>query len=433
MSNPEPSVPTVLPRALRRFSWGVADQALSSLTNFALGLAVARSVATEELGLYTLVISAIWTVLGVSRVFSTDPLVMRYSTSTHEQWRQASRAATGTAAVVGIVCGIASAIVGWMIGGSIGATLIVLAVTFPALLVQDAWRFAFFAQARGAQAFLNDLTWGVALLGLFAWVLTSGRTTVPWLVSAWGIAAGVAAFGGMIQARLVPAPQLARRWYRGNRDLSLPLLGESIASYGSTSLSNFLIAAIAGASALGAVRAASLLMGPTQVATMGISLVAVPEGARTLAASPDRLRRTGIAISTAASVSVLIWGAMVFFLPADVGRLLVGESWDVAAPLILPMAISMAATAAAIGARSTLAALHEAGHIARVRILGGFLQVGAVAVGAVWDGALGAMRALIVSETLTSGIWWRTARKVLRKPRTELSSQQTGPPDDHSR
>ena len=110
MSNPEPSVPTVLPRALRRFSWGVADQALSSLTNFALGLAVARSVATEELGLYTLVISAIWTVLGVSRVFSTDPLVMRYSTSTLEQWRQASRAATGTAALMGIACGIASAI-----------------------------------------------------------------------------------------------------------------------------------------------------------------------------------------------------------------------------------------------------------------------------------------------------------------------------------
>jgi O-antigen/teichoic acid export membrane protein len=428
MSDIDPIAPAVLPRALRRFSWGVADQALSSLTNFALGLAVARNVATEELGLYTLVISIIWTVLGVSRVFSTDPLVMRYSTSTLEQWRQASRAATGTAALMGIACGIASAIAGWMIGGSIGATLIVLAATFPALLVQDAWRFAFFAHARGAQAFLNDLIWGLALIGLFAWVLSSGRTTVPWFVSAWGLAAGIAALAGIIQARLAPAPSLARKWYRGNKDLSVPLLGESLASYGSTSISNFLIAAIAGASSLGAVRAASLLMGPTQVATMGISLVAVPEGARTLATSPDRLWRTSIAVSTAASVSVLIWGAMVFFLPANVGRLLVGESWDAAAPLLLPMAISMAATAAAIGARSILAAHRDAGRIARVRITGGFIQVGAVAIGTAWDGALGAMRALIVSETVTSAIWWRAARKVIREPRTELSSQEAGPP-----
>src|SRR5207344_2441450 len=115
--------------------------------------------------------STIWTVLGVSRVFSTDPLVIRFSACTHEQWRQASRAATGTAALVGIVCGVVSAIVGWLIAGSIGDALVVLGVTFPALLVQDAWRYAFFAQARGFQAFLNDLIWGIALVGLFALVL----------------------------------------------------------------------------------------------------------------------------------------------------------------------------------------------------------------------------------------------------------------------
>ena len=177
---------------------------------------------------YPLVISTIWTVLGVARVFSTEPLVIRYSTGTHKQWRHASKSATGTAAVIGIACGIVSAIVGSMVGGSIGVTLMVLALTFPVVLVQDAWRFAFFAQARGAQAFINDLIWGIVLIVLFAWVASTGRTTVPWFVSAWGIAAGVAAFAGMIQAGLTPAPQLARRWYRGNRDLSLPLLGEAV-------------------------------------------------------------------------------------------------------------------------------------------------------------------------------------------------------------
>jgi O-antigen/teichoic acid export membrane protein len=424
MSTSGPNTRTVLPKTVRRFGWGVADQALSSLTNFALGIAVARNVATEELGLYTLVISIIWTVLGVSRVFSTDPLVIRYSAGTHERWRQASRASTGTAVVVGVLCGIVSAIVGSIIEGSIGSTLIVLGATFPALLVQDAWRYAFFAEARGFQAFLNDLIWGIALIGLFAFVLLTGRTTIPWLVAAWGIAAGVAALAGMIQARLTPAPQLAGRWYRSNKALSLPLLGESLIGHGSGTLGNFLLAAIAGAGALGAVRAASLLMGPAQVATMGVGLIAVPEGARTLAVSPERLRRTGITVSAAASASVLLWGLVVISLPSDVKRLLVGESWSEAAPLLLPMAISMAATAATIGARSVLAALQAARRIAKIRVVGGLMQVAAMAMGAFWDGALGAMRTLIVSETVTSGIWWRSALKVLRETPTEASDSR---------
>ena len=157
---------------------------------------------------------------------------------------------------------------------------------------------------------------------------------------------------------------------------------------------------------------------------MGISIVAVPEGARTLARSPERIRRIGIAVSTAASVGTLLWGVIVVLLPSDLGRLLVGVSWDPASPLLLPMAISMAAIAAAIGARSILAALREAGRIAKVRIAGGFIQVGAVAAGAVWDGALGAMRALIVSETLTSTIWWRAAHNVLREPHSQISDSQ---------
>ena len=42
---------------LRRFGWGMGDQALSSLTNFAVGIAVARSVSASAFGAFALAFS----------------------------------------------------------------------------------------------------------------------------------------------------------------------------------------------------------------------------------------------------------------------------------------------------------------------------------------------------------------------------------------
>ena len=39
-----------------------------------------------------------------------------------------------------------------------------LGVTLPLLMLQDSWRFAFFALGRGSQAFLNDSVWAVGLV-----------------------------------------------------------------------------------------------------------------------------------------------------------------------------------------------------------------------------------------------------------------------------
>ena len=57
-----------------RLSWGVADQALSSLTNFAVGIVVARSLGIRELGAFSI---AFATYLGVHLFYLggvvTDP------------------------------------------------------------------------------------------------------------------------------------------------------------------------------------------------------------------------------------------------------------------------------------------------------------------------------------------------------------------------
>jgi O-antigen/teichoic acid export membrane protein len=76
--------------AAGRFGWGLADQAVCSLTNFALSILVARSVHPEDFGAFTLAFAVYLFVLGLSRALGTDPLAVRFSNSSREDFRRAS-------------------------------------------------------------------------------------------------------------------------------------------------------------------------------------------------------------------------------------------------------------------------------------------------------------------------------------------------------
>ena len=70
---------------------------------------------------------------------------------------------TGTAACVGLVAGVCVLIASLLLHGTTSVRpSSPSGLTLPGLLLQDSWRFAFFALGRGSQAFLNDLVWAVA-------------------------------------------------------------------------------------------------------------------------------------------------------------------------------------------------------------------------------------------------------------------------------
>ena len=62
-----------------RMSWGLIDQALSSLSNFAVGIVVAHNFGLEEFGAFTLAWFTYGLILNISRGLGTDPLVVRFS------------------------------------------------------------------------------------------------------------------------------------------------------------------------------------------------------------------------------------------------------------------------------------------------------------------------------------------------------------------
>ena len=51
-----------------------------------------------------------------------------------------------------------------LLGGTARLAFLALGLTLPGLLLQDSWRYSFFALGRGSQAFLNDMIWAVTLL-----------------------------------------------------------------------------------------------------------------------------------------------------------------------------------------------------------------------------------------------------------------------------
>ena len=117
----------------RRFGWGLADQAVSSLTNFAVSLYVAHSLGLVQFGAFSLAYVTYSFILNASRGLATDPLLVRFSGAQQPAWRRAVGSCTGTALAVGLVGGAA------MLAVSTLLTLFVVPAAYSSLDDVLAW------------------------------------------------------------------------------------------------------------------------------------------------------------------------------------------------------------------------------------------------------------------------------------------------------
>lgn len=394
-----------LPRGIiRRAGWGLLDQVVSSGTNFAVGAVVARTLPIEDFGAFSIAFFVYTFAMSVMRAFPMEPLLIRYSGASSADWRRGTAAALGT--VVGVACVAAFGLiaVGSGIGGAIGPALLALAATLPGLLMQDAWRFAFFAAGRGRDAFLNDLAWAVFLLPAFVLAGLAGASLFA-ITMAWGLAASAAALVGVVQARLVPRPDHALRWWREHDDLAPRFLLEVSLRAGIGQLAMIVIGAIVGLEAFGSIRAAQLVLSPVQVLFFGASLAAVPEAVRALARSLSLLLRLATAASLGLAASSVTWGFVTVLLLGDLGQGVLGDAWS-AAQLYLPAMIVMQfGTVMCLGPGMTLRAFANARLSLKVTILTTIVGF-AIPVSAAFAGGLAAAWGLAVASVVGAAIWW---------------------------
>ncbi|MFF8354739.1 hypothetical protein ACF063_14910 [Streptomyces chartreusis] len=396
-----------------RLSWGLADQAASSISNFAVGIYVARSLGVTAFGVFSLAWVTYGVVLNVSRGLATDPLVVRFSGVSDTAWRGAVARSSGTALGVGTAIGAACVVVGLALGGQVGPAFACLGVMLPGLLLQDAWRYAFFAAGTGKKAFVNDVVWGVALVP--AMVLAARAGSVAAFVLAWGASATVAAGYGYVQSGILPRTAQARDWLREQRDLGYRYLVENVSLSGASQLRAYGLGAIVGVGAVGAVRGAELLLGPFLAVLMGLSLVTVAEAARVLRRAPDRLGRFCLLLGGGQAVAALCWGGALLLMPDRLGELVLGDVWHSAAQLIVPVTLGVAGAGLGTGAAAGLRALAAARRSLRCQLFASACYVAGGLGGAALAGTVGSAWGVATATLAASAVWWLQLRSALRE------------------
>jgi O-antigen/teichoic acid export membrane protein len=398
-------------KAVGRVGWGIADQGLSSISNFAVGFVVLRMLGPEGLGLFTLAFTTYLIALNISRGLATDPLVVRFAGAETRDWRQATASSAGTALVVGALTGSACLVPRLLFPGVLGpeleAALAALGVSLPGLLVQDSWRYAFFAAGRGASAFLNDLVWVSAQGFIFMMLVRSNSREIAPLILAWGGAASAAALVGAIQARLLPRPGRCVRWVRHHRDLGLRYMAENLSLSAEVQLRAYGTTAIAGLEAVGLLRAAELILGPVTVVHFGLELVALPEAVRSLQDSVRRLRRLCVLLGTMLALSTLLWTVAALLVPSSVGSAVFGPAWPAAQSLLTPMGLWAGIAGLSAGATVGLRALAAARRSLRARLVSCALRSAGCFAGAAMAGVTGAAWGLVVTQVFATVFWWQ--------------------------
>jgi hypothetical protein len=330
---------------------------------------VARSATTGGFGAFELTASIYLFFIGASRAIGAEPLMVRHSDDADHVVAEAAREATGVALVAGLVTGPVCLALGAVLDDPSGPALQALGVCLPGLLLQDAWRYVFFAAGRPAKAAANDGLWAISQLVIVGWLVWRGNASIAEFVLAWGASATIAAVAGAAQAGLVPRPVAVTAWLRRHRDLAPRFLGEFGVGLGSAQLSLWLIGALGGLSVLGAIRAATVLIGPFRILLIAAPGAAIPELVRIRNASLRRFTRAVAVISWALALLIGAWGVAVWFLPSSIGEAVLGDSWDAAHRVLPWVTLSWSALGLATGALVGLRVLAAARRSFRARLV----------------------------------------------------------------
>lgn len=393
----------------RRVLWGLADQAVSSASNFALGIVVARSVPALDFGAFALVFALFTVGLSLSRAATTEPFLVRYSASRDPHAvRVAGTAATGAAVTLGAALGIVALTTSVLVGPQLAPVLAAFGAVLPLVFLQDAWRMVFFATRGEGKALANDVVWLVALgIGVVLVLTVAGQPTAAHFVVAWGLSAGVAAAVGSVQSGWLPRPRATRRWLTEHRDLWPRFAGESVLISGAPQLYSVVIAACAGLVAVGQLRLVMIVLGPVNVIIQGVGLIALPEAVRAFARSRAALVRTTIAISGVIAAGAALWGVAVAAVPTDVWTAVAGAGWAAAAVLTLPLVLQQVLNGANTGAHTGLRAMEAAARSLRTRVLTSSLLVVVPSVVVATTGSIAATAwSLVGVAAVNLVVWW---------------------------
>ncbi len=442
-------------------SWGIADQAMSSLSNFGVGLVAARSSSAEDYGAFSVAFATAVIGIGVVRALVADVYSVRYAGGSSTgpipgggfdpeagpgaepaaEWAAAEAellaegvsvddpnltvdlgyteepagryphagGAWGAALLMSIAASVICLVAAALASGALRSSLFVLAVGMPFLVLQDVARFICIARRDAFGATLSDGTWVVTFFGAIAalTVVDGHSPGATAALGAWvfGAACGVAV--AMLRMHVLPRVLEGYTFARRVWTHSARYIIDWVALGATAQMGSYLLGFTAGLAVLGELRTGLLLIGPVNIVIMGATMVLVPELTRYRRRTGDRLIRIAIVISVALELVSLLWLGAVALLPDSVLEALLGDAASGARSL-LPQLVLL--VTAAMLAQGPVVALRATGDVKRgtrasipvapFNLFGA--SIGAAVLGGASGALIGALTASVVSGTLAS-------------------------------
>jgi len=383
------------------------DQGVASVSNFAVGVAVARVAGVAGLGSYSLAYTA-WLVLAaVHRSLVTDPMAIENDLN---QPDAPSHVRSGLAAelTLGLGCTLVFLAIGGLLLASgqhaYGVGFMAIAPWLPFLLTQDYWRWVGFMKADPAKSLLNDLLFLVVQTAMFAMLLALGVHSTALVIGGWGVGALVGAAYGLRQFRSRPTLHRGAKRLRMRWRMSKWLLGSSTSTWGGAQASVILTGIILGPVGLGGLKAAtSLVSGPALVLVQAGGSVGLPEASRALSERGWRgLRRVERFVTLAGLVSVTVVAVVIAFFGKTLLSDFYGHEFARYSGIADILAISFVVMSLGLGAILSLKATRQTRHLFTMGMVALIGAVIAVSVLAPLDGLRGAAWAMVIANCLTT-------------------------------
>jgi O-antigen/teichoic acid export membrane protein len=395
----------------------VADQCVSSGSNFLIAVLIAQNVTTRTFGIYAILASLYWFALGGSRALVGEPLlILRRSLAASDHL--VDRKAAGAGLLIGVIVGAPLLPLGAI---SDLRSFAVLSIGMPILLWQDTMRYALFAQSRPGLPLVADTVWLVTEAGIGAALLSRHVSSLSLWIAVW---AGSALLSGLVLLAIARiAPQFAgiRTLARTAGRTSTQMFGDFFFTVGAQQVVVFALPLVSSLSVLGALKAAQVAIGPLSVLVTAAAVLAIPR----IAAASER-GRFDTAIRYGWEVAGLLFFVGIAYLvvaisvPTSWGMHLFNESWATGSRLIGFIALQFALIGVIQGSAVVLRGTRNTRTSLVVRICVTPGNIALPLIGAYVDGTRGLGIALVASALIAAIVWW-TATLQLHRTRASLA------------
>lgn len=412
----------------------LADQVVSSASNFVLGVLIARAGGADALGAFGIAFLVWLAVVGVNRAFVTEPMMIEGST-------EDSQAELGEGLSATLILAVVIAVTLALVAGALfllgvrAVALLALAPWLPSLLAQDYFRMMAFRLQRPLQALISDIvfavTQAIATVGLY---VLDERSVVTFL-AVWGIGASAGAVAGLVMCgtRMIichGGVAYIQKMWGGSRWL----LAESSTAFVAGQGYMLLLPILVGTATFGIYRAGASLIGPVVVLFLAGGSVGLPgcvrrlryDGIPGLASYTPRLTAVMVALTVAYCGTLAL-------LAVPVLRFTYGASFTDAAVIAQLLAIRYVIAAMGFGYGVALKAAKQLRTLWLIRAISATVSVTALIVLVNFFGLIGAGWAAIVSSGASTAAICIAYNRMRNRHPPILQPFANLPPPTHSR